>query len=173
MAAYVTFPEVEAATWSKIDSASRMAPSALRAITLRAALSTVMFSCDATYPRWSTMSCMVIREKSYIWQRDRIVGIILCFSVVASMKITYDGGSSSVLRNALKAAGESICTSSTINTRYCAFIGGTCTCSVSERISSTPLFDAASSSTMLSDVPRLNSMHDWHSLHASPVGVRC
>ena len=46
-----------------------------------------------------------------------MVGIILCFSVVARMKITYDGGSSKVFRNALNAACESICTSSMINTR--------------------------------------------------------
>lgn len=45
-----------------------------------------------------------MRLKSYIWQRDRIVGMILCFSVVARMKIACCGGSSSVFRKALNAA---------------------------------------------------------------------
>jgi hypothetical protein len=37
------------------------------------------------------MSLMPIRLKSKIWQRERIVGMILCFSVVARMKMAYDG----------------------------------------------------------------------------------
>ena len=45
-----------------------------------------------------------------------MVGRILCFSVVARMKITCDGGSSSVLRKASKAAALSMCTSSMMNT---------------------------------------------------------
>ena len=64
------------------------------------------------------MSGMLIRLKSKVWQRDRMVGRILCFSVVARMNIACAGGSSSVLRKALKAAVESIWTSSMIYTLY-------------------------------------------------------
>ena len=45
-----------------------------------------------------------------------MVGMILCFSVVARMKIACAGGSSSVFRKALKAAAESMWTSSMMNT---------------------------------------------------------
>ncbi len=40
-------------------------------------------------------------------------------------------------------------------------------------MSSTPLLEAASSSTMFMDVPELNARHESHSLQASPSGVRC
>ena len=46
-----------------------------------------------------------------------MVGSTLFFSVVARMKTAYDGGSSKVLRKALKAPVESMCTSSMMNTR--------------------------------------------------------
>ena len=41
-----------------------------------------------------------------------MVGSILCFSVVARMKMAWAGGSSSVFRKALKAEVLSMCTSS-------------------------------------------------------------
>ena len=37
-----------------------------------------------------------------------MVGITLCFSVVANIKIAYFGGSSNVFKKALKACPESI-----------------------------------------------------------------
>lgn len=40
-------------------------------------------------------------------------------------------------------------------------------------MASTPLFDAASSSMMLREVPALKARQDSHSLHASPSAVRC
>src|SRR5690554_7537206 len=46
------------------------------------------------------------------------------------------------------------------------------TCSISMRISSTPLLDAASSSWMLYDLCWLNATHDSQLLHASLSGVR-
>ena len=64
------------------------------------------------------MFCTVILSKSYIWQREMMVGSILCFSVVARMKMTCCGGSSSVFRKALKACEESMCTSSMMKTLY-------------------------------------------------------
>ena len=97
-----------------------------------------------------------------------MVGMILCFSVVARMKITYDGGSSKVLRKALKAAVESMCTSSMINTRYLPKVGGTITCSIRDLMSSIPLCDAASNSMIFIELPSLNARHEAHSLHASP-----
>ena len=50
--------------------------------------------------------------KSYLWQRDIMVGGTLCASVVASMKTACSGGSSMIFRRALKADWESMCTSS-------------------------------------------------------------
>ena len=91
-----------------------MAPSAFWAITCRDSSSMVIPSLAAMPRRFRTMSGMLMRLKSYVWQRDRIVGRILCFSVVARMKMACAGGSSSVLRKALKADGDSIWTSSMI-----------------------------------------------------------
>src|SRR5665213_4105729 len=51
-------------------------------------------------------------RNSRCWVRDRIVGITLCGSVVASTKTTWDGGSSSVFNSAADAALESWWTSS-------------------------------------------------------------
>ena len=75
--------------------------------------------------RLRTMSAMLMRLKSYVWQRLRMVGRILCFSVVARMKMACAGGSSKVLRKALKAAADSMCTSSIIYTLYLPTCGGT------------------------------------------------
>ena len=47
-----------------------------------------------------------------------MVGMILCFSVVARIKIACFGGSSNVFKKALNAAEESMCTSSMIYTLY-------------------------------------------------------
>ena len=78
--------------------------------------SAVIPSLEATYARCATVSSTPIRLKSYIWQRERMVGSILCFSVVARMNMAWRGGSSSVFRKALKAEADSICTSSMIYT---------------------------------------------------------
>ena len=71
------------------------------------------------------------------------------FSVVASIKTTWGGGSSSDFKNALKAAFDSMWTSSIIYTLNFPYWGGILICSVIFLISSTELFDAASSSNML------------------------
>jgi len=47
-----------------------------------------------------------------------MVGRILCFSVVAKIKMAYGGGSSNVLRKALNADELNMCTSSMIYTLY-------------------------------------------------------
>ena len=59
-----------------------------------------------------TMLLTGMRRKSNLWQRESTVAGILCGSVVASTKMAWGGGSSSVLSSALKAALESMCTSS-------------------------------------------------------------
>ena len=46
------------------------------------------------------------RLKSNRWQRDSMVAASLCTSVVASMNIASDGGSSSVFKRALKAFAD-------------------------------------------------------------------
>src|SRR5690606_31659164 len=75
-----------------------------------------------------------------------------CFSVVASMNMAYDGGSSSVFRNALKAEALSICTSSMIYILYLPACGANRTWFTSSRMSSTELLLAASSSNTLKEV---------------------
>ena len=52
------------------------------------------------------------RAKSNRWQRSTTVGSTLAASVVASTKIVFGGGSSSVLRNAFHACVVSMCASS-------------------------------------------------------------
>ena len=113
------------------------------------------------------ISSIVMREKSYTWQREMIVGSTLCFSVVARMKMAYDGGSSRVLSRALKAAEESMCTSSMINTEYLPICGGIYTCVIRSWMSSTLLLEAASNSCMFIERCSLKALHDSHSLHAS------
>ena len=139
------FPE-KLTIWSKMERASRSAPSAFCAMMLRASSSAVMFSFAAMFCRCLLISSTVILLKSNIWHRDRIVGMILCFSVVARMNFAYAGGSSNVLRKALKAACESMWTSSMIYTLYFPTWGGILTWSTRLRMSSTELFDAASNS---------------------------
>ena len=62
------------------------------------------------------MSSGPMRVKSYRWQRERMVAGTFWISVVARMKMTWAGGSSSVFSNALKAAVDSMCTSSMMYT---------------------------------------------------------
>ena len=83
------------------------------------------------------------------------------------MKIAYAGGSSKVFKNALKAAAESIWTSSIIYTLYFPIWGGMRTISVRFLISSTELLDAASNSCMQYDRPSENERHDSHWPHGS------
>ena len=100
-----------------------------------------------------------------------MVGRILCFSVVARIKITCWGGSSKVFRKALKAAVESMCTSSMINTLYLPTWGGMRVCSMSVLMCSTELLDAASSSKMLNERCSLKASHDSQCPQASPSAV--
>ena len=101
-----------ATSWSSIDSASRSPPSAPRAIACAAAGSSVIFSLPAMNCRCCAIKFAGMRCRSKRWQRLRIVGRTFCGSVVAKINFTCGGGSSNVLSSALKAADESMCTSS-------------------------------------------------------------
>ncbi len=63
----------------------------------------------------------LINWKWNCWHLLLIVAGTFCVSVVAKINITYAGGSSIVLSNALKALVESICTSSIIYILYLLF----------------------------------------------------
>ncbi len=93
---------------SRIDNASRMPPSAARAIII-SALSVACAFAPSTASRRRPAICRAgIRPKSKRWQRLRIVAGSFCGSVVARMNTTYSGGSSSVLSSALNAEVDSI-----------------------------------------------------------------
>src|SRR4030042_6736761 len=96
-----------------------------------------------------------------------MVGMILCFSVVARINTACAGGSSSVLRNALKACWDNMCTSSMIYTLYFPAWGIILTLSIRFRMSSTELLEAASSSWILNERDSLNVLHESHWLHGS------
>src|SRR6218665_1202667 len=115
------------------------------------------------------MSSVLILLKLNTWQRERMVGMILCFSVVARINLACLGGSSSVFRKALKAAVLSMCTSSMIYTLYSPNCGANLTWSTRLRMSSTELLLAASSSYTFSEAPELKDRQDSHWSQASPL----
>ncbi|OPZ67264.1 MAG: hypothetical protein BWY81_01394 [Firmicutes bacterium ADurb.Bin467] len=105
-------------------SASRIAPSAARAISESASSVAVRPMPPNTTIILSTIVSAGRRLKSNRWQRERIVAGNFCGSVVARMNTAWRGGSSSVLSSALNAPVESMCTSSMMYTRYFATAGG-------------------------------------------------
>ncbi len=80
----------------------------------------VIPSCEATYCKCSAMSVVVNPVGSRtLGISTEIVGNILCFSVVARMKIAMVRRFFPAFsRKRLKAAADSMCTSSMINTLY-------------------------------------------------------
>src|SRR3954451_12118768 len=119
-----------------------------------------------TVESWSTVG----RRKSKRWQRSTTVGMTLLASVVASTKIVAGGGSSSVLRKAFQAWGESMCASSRMYTLYRPLTGAYWTESRRSRMSSTELLDAASISITSIDVALAIDTHDSQTPHGSTVG---
>ena len=99
-------------TWSNALCASRMLPSPARAISIRAASSTSIFSAAAMARSWSAICLTPIAFSSNTCDRDWIVGGTLSISVVAIMKTTCGGGSSIDLRSASNDCGDSRWTSS-------------------------------------------------------------
>ena len=64
--------------------------------------------------QWAASTFAGTRRRSKRCVRDRIVAGTLCGSVVAKTKSTWPGGSSTVLRKAFQACGESMWHSSTM-----------------------------------------------------------
>ncbi len=60
----------------------------------------------------STTAGVGMRRRSKRWQRETMVGVTLCGSVVARTKMMCGGGSSSVLSRAFSALWVSMWTSS-------------------------------------------------------------
>ena len=107
-----TFSAPCAIAWSSSERASRAEPSAARASIESAPGESVIFSLPATPSNNFVISSASRRRKSKRWQRDNIVTGTLRISVVAKINFTCPGGSSSVFSKPLKAAVESMCTSS-------------------------------------------------------------
>ena len=107
------------------------------------------------------------RLNSSLWHLDVMVTGILWGAVVASMKITWGGGSSRVLRRALNASWVSMWTSSIMYTLNLPMTGRYLTLSLRLRISSMPRFDAASISMTSTELPPEIAWHDSHVLHGS------
>ena len=92
---------------SRSESASRSDPAAARTSGGSAAGSKGIFSSTSTRSRVLASTSGGIGRKSKRCTRERTVAGISRGSVVARMKTTWEGGSSSVLSNALKAASVS------------------------------------------------------------------
>ena len=71
----------------------------------------------------------------------------------------------------MKDWDDNMWTSSMMKTLYLPCWGGTFTCSIRLRMSSTLLLDAASSSIRLKELPLVIAMQESHSPQASPSGV--
>ncbi|OQC28024.1 MAG: hypothetical protein BWX70_02002 [Verrucomicrobia bacterium ADurb.Bin070] len=99
-----------------------------------------------------------------------MVGRTLSPSVVAKMNFTCGGGSSSVLSSALKAAVESMWTSSMMMILKVPCVGANWTWSRRSRTWSTPLFEAPSISSTSSALPAAISRHMLQALHGAVVG---
>ena len=89
-----------------------MLPRARRAASAITSAGTASFSALQISVSFLTMSRLEMRRKSKRCTRERIVSGSLAAAVVAKMNFTCGGGSSSVLRSALKAGSVSMWTSS-------------------------------------------------------------
>ncbi len=96
-----------------------------------------------------------------------MVGGTFWGSVVARTNTTWLGGSSNVFNNALAAAVESMWTSSTMYTFQRPGVPSPAWATRS-RMASTPLFEAASSSCTLRELPCVISRHEVQTPHGSP-----
>ncbi|OQC28507.1 MAG: hypothetical protein BWX71_00791 [Deltaproteobacteria bacterium ADurb.Bin072] len=149
---------------SSMPWASRMLPSACSAMVTRASSLMVMCSWAATDCRRATMSSTLMRRKSYRWQRESTVTGTLASSVVARMKTTWGGGSSSVFSRALNALLESMWTSSMMKVLYRATAGVYRAFSMRSRILSTWVWVAASISKTSTALDAVMSSQMGHTL---------
>src|SRR5947207_1910528 len=104
------------------------------------------------------------------WQRESIVAGSLCRSVVAMINTTCEGGSSRILSRALNAEVESMCTSSMMKILWRFRAAAYFALSLSSRMLSTPVLEAASISKTSIDFPDEISWHEAHWLHGVIVG---
>ena len=111
-----------------------------------------------------------MRRKSKRWQRLKMVGSTRWGSVVASTNTTRGGGSSRVLSRALKAAVESMWHSSTTYTFQRACTGAKRERSISSRMLSTPVLEAASISITSRALPAAMEVQSSHTPQGSGVG---
>ena len=125
-------------------SASRMAPPLMRAIRRKASGSASRPSASRICASLPAISSSLRRRKRKCWVRERIVAGMRSGSVVAKMKITCSGGSSSVLSRALKALFDIMCASSRMMTFFGLSSGASRMRSRNSRTSSTELLLAAS-----------------------------
>ena len=160
----------DARTWSRSESASRIPPSACRAISASEAGESFIPSSAATTASRSAICWSVSRRKSNRWQRETMVSGTRWTSVVASTNFTCSGGSSSVFSRALKAPCESMWTSSTTKTLNRSRAGRYFTPSTMSRTLSTPLLEAASISTTSTARPSAISTQGVQTPHGSAVG---
>ena len=139
-----------------------MEPSAFSAKMSRASSEALMPSCSQIKRRRLRICSMVKRLKSKRCTRLKMGCGTLLTSGVAKMKITCSGGSSSVLRSALKAPVESMWTSSIMKILYLPMTGGYCTRSITSRMLSTPVLEAASISKTSIGLPPEMSLQLSH-----------
>ena len=111
-AAVSSWPPVYAMAWSSRDRPSRRLPSAARASSAMAPASAGIASASRMRPIWPPIWASSSRRRLNCRQRESTVTGSFCGSVVASRNFTCSGGSSRVLSSALKAALDSMCTSS-------------------------------------------------------------
>ena len=158
---------------SASESVSRALPCPASAIAVNASYSYFLPTPSKAFISSLTSSSKVKSLKSKRMQRERMVAGIFCTSVVAKIKMTCAGGSSSVLSKALNAAGDNICTSSMIYTLYLAMAGIYLTLSRRSRISSTPLLEAASISKISKLAGLESSLQIAHSPQGEPSSEGC
>jgi hypothetical protein len=107
----------KAMTWSRRVWASRIDPSASRAMANRLRSEISKLSDFAMRFSRSTISEVAMRRRSYRWQRDTTVKGSFSGFVVAKTNRLRGGGSSRVFNRALNAWLESMWTSSTTKIR--------------------------------------------------------
>ena len=103
----LTDSPAKAITWSSALCASRMLPSADRAMSASPASSMATLSAAVMTRSCSAMAAVAMVRNSNTCDRDKIVSGILSTRVVAMMKTTCDGGSSTDLSSALNELDES------------------------------------------------------------------
>ena len=160
-----------ASTRSSKDSESRADPAAARATIGSASGSKLTPSSASTDASRPLISSTVRYENSKCCVRERIVGNTFSGSVVARMKTTCAGGSSSVFSSVLDASFVSMWTSSRRYTlRFEVAPSPRLMRATRSRASSTPRLDAASISIRSPKVPAAMETQFSHCPHGSPSG---